>query len=100
MSRTKTADRLESAVTVRDLIAELEGMDPDARVVMKTESGDYWRTVLAVPVTGAEPLNGVESFVSWTEYHRELALRERKEDDDGSDDDEGDLVSSGVVILS
>ena len=100
MART-VRDRLERGITVADLIAELEGMDPEAIPVFLCDYGDHCHTTMALPIVGVREIDGSAEYIGSTAYsYSEMCLRERKEDDDGSDDDEGDLVSDGVVILS
>ncbi len=54
-----------NALTVRELIEELEGLDPDAHVVFAYGSNDHWRTTVAEEVIGVE-----EGDVTWNTYHR------------------------------
>lgn len=72
---------------VRDLIELLEGYPEDMEVHMAYGSGDYWRTVLAPPVTRVN-----EGAVAYTEYHRMDKLVEL-------DDDETDSDARTVLIL-
>ena len=39
-------------LTVKQLIEQLEGQDPDARVIFSTNYGDYSRTQQALPLKG------------------------------------------------
>lgn len=41
---------LERTISVRDLIGELESCDPDARVLLVADYGDYHHTQQALPV--------------------------------------------------
>lgn len=72
---------------VRDLIELLEGYPEDMEVHMAYGSGDYWRTVLAPPITQVS-----EGAVAYTEYHRMDKLVEL-------DDDEIDSDARTVLIL-
>jgi hypothetical protein len=50
---------------VKDLIAQLENLDPEAEVYRKHDTGNYWHDALAVDVRSVS-----EVGVSVSEYHR------------------------------
>lgn len=56
---------LQNALTVRDLIEELQGLDPDLPVVLSYKYGDRPNTEVAEIVRCAD-----EDSVEWSEYHR------------------------------
>jgi len=73
-------------MTVKDLIAKLEGMDPDLEVRFAYCYGDHWNTEVADEVEEVE-----EGEVSWSAYHQTYRVNE-----DGPDDDE---ETRQVVLL-
>jgi len=58
--------KIPGAITVAELIAQLQELDPQASVVIAYPSGDYWRTVLARAVRGDQVHDGL---VEWSGYH-------------------------------
>jgi hypothetical protein len=50
---------------VKDLIEELQGLDPEAEVHFEYNYGDHWRTQVAPKVTSVDP-----GAVQYSEYHR------------------------------
>jgi hypothetical protein len=84
--------RLDSALTVAHLIAELESLPPDAPVVFVCDYGDHCHTQQVLPVTVVEsmPPAGVgESGYS----HSGIALRKIDENEEFEDE------SRQIVIL-
>ena len=93
--------KLDSVMTVADLIKALQYMDPDAPVVIATPSGDYWHTQLAVAVQSIDKVEGHE--LKWSEYHRENAFRSEREletRDEDEDEDEEEMDLGDVVVLN
>jgi hypothetical protein len=79
---------LSKGLTVKGLIESLGCMDPDAVVVFRYPSRDYWKTDVARVIAATN-----EDEVVWSEYHRQLAyLRE--------EDDRTDKELFAVVTLS
>lgn len=74
-------------MTVEELIEELKQFDPDMRVVLTYNYGDYWNTMVAPEVKAAEVGN-----VTPSAYHRMDKLSSEREEE------EGDFRE--VVILS
>lgn len=52
-------------MTVRELIAALQEMDPNAQVHFAHSAGDYWRTTKAATVTECDV-----GFVHYSGYHK------------------------------
>lgn len=61
--------QLESCLTVRDLIEQLQGCDPDLPVVFAYPAGDHWRNTLGGTVENVE-----EKQAIWSEYHRTFKI--------------------------
>ena len=81
-SRNEIHRQLENAMTVRDLIEELQTMDLDAVVLIGSDYGDITHTIQALPINGTEEL--VEGDLGTTAYSRSgLCVCE-----DGPDDDQ------------
>ena len=79
---------------VKDLIAELEGFDPEAEVHYEYNYGDHWRTHVAPRVNSIDI-----AVVEYSEYHR---MDKIADDEDCYDEDTGDYKKSArqVVVLS
>ena len=58
--------KIPGAITVAELIAQLQELDPQASVVIAYPSGDYWRTTLARAVRNGQVADGL---VKWSGYH-------------------------------
>lgn len=74
-------------MTVKELIEELEAMDPTAEVHFTYNYGDHWKTKVAPAVEGVESMQ-----VRHSEYHNMPRL---VDDEEASED--GDKQ---VVVLS
>jgi hypothetical protein len=72
---------LERGLTVEELIAELQGLDPKAKVVFHHASGDYWGTQVATPVRSVDMTD-----VEWASNNNSLKIA--KERCEWSDDDD------------
>lgn len=70
-------------MTVRDLKNLLDDYDDDMPVVMSAPSGDYWGSVLALPIDSQETQEG---GIRYSEYHRRWKLA-------GENDDADDTVA-------
>ena len=81
-------------MTVDELIAELQMMDPNAEVHFAYNYGDHWRTQVAPVVVSVE-----EGFVVDSDYHRMPKVVEEDEmyDDEGEMSDNPDVRR--VVII-
>jgi len=75
-------------MNVRELIKELENMDPEAGVHFSYNYGDYWRTIVAPKVCRVK-----EGLVEWSEYHSMPSVVDEEKDFDPEDAKE-------VVIIS
>lgn len=73
---------------VRELMEELNAMDPDMEVHMAYNYGDHWRTVVAPSVSGVE-----ETLVEYSEYHSMDRVVDPREDE-SEDDVETEAVES------
>lgn len=71
MNRT-LADNLTAAMTVRDLIEQLQMYDEDALVVFTCDYGDYHHTQQALPVQDVEP--AVARIVESAYSHSRMAF--------------------------
>ena len=93
---------LQNGMTVGELIAELESMDPDSIVCMISHYGDYGRTMQAMTVKHIEqePIGRfVESRYSDSGVALIDILDEREGDDEGDDEEQVSVVClSGFEI--
>lgn len=78
---------LESAVTVGDLIAQLQRLDPKLPVMRKRETNDHWESVVLEAAKGA-----TEEEVSYSAYHS------RAEVNDGDWYEKGETPLRAAVI--
>jgi hypothetical protein len=79
---TKVTRELNSAMTVADLIAELEGLPEDTRVLFCCDYGDHCHTTQALPVRGIEVVSA--SRLGESGYSQSgIALSREEEDGDG-----------------
>ena len=70
------------ALTVKELISQLEHMDPDAYVHFTYNYGDHWRTQVAPVVCTVE-----EGFVEESAYHN---MDKVVDEEDVYDEESGD----------
>lgn len=85
-------------MTVEELIAELQMMDPNAEVHFAYNYGDHWRTQVAPKVDSVELGN-----VKYSDYHRMPKVVEYDDDDVYETIDEYNAAmaqKNNVVILS
>ncbi len=103
--RTEVRRKLDRALTVRDLIAELEACDQDAVVVFQSDYGDYSHTQQALLVERVDEMTESCQRIETSAYsHSGLAICE---DEDGFESEEGEDEDglradeqTKVVILS
>lgn len=81
---------LSNAMTKRDLLEALEAFDDDDYIFMQRPSGDYWKTQLGTPITGAEMV-----VVEYSDYHNQMKI---VTDEDGYSPDEFDDTKQARVI--
>ena len=74
-------------MTVKELMAELAGCDPDMEVHYAYPSGDYWRRTLTASID-----NVGEDNIIYSDYHRTTKLVEG--------DSEPEDGERSVIILS
>jgi hypothetical protein len=89
-------------MTVRDLIEELEGHDPDALVVFSTSYGDYHRTMQALPIENVDELDPCEVVAESAYSHSGMSIQNAFECGLFDEDDDGVNVQHpecGVVVL-
>jgi hypothetical protein len=81
------------ALTVKELIQQLEHMDQDAYVHFTYNYGDHWRTQVAPVVC-----NVTEGFVEHSSYHN---MDKLLDEDDVYDEETGDASEEArrVVII-
>ena len=88
--------------TVRDLIEELEGHDPDALVVFSVTYGDYHGTMQALPIESVDELDQCE-VIAESAYSQSRMSIENAFENGGfdEDDDEAEVPhpECGVVVL-
>lgn len=84
-------DIKQKSLTVAELIAELQRLDPNKQIMFSAVSGDYWQTRLAYRFI---PNNIEEMSVHWDEYHDEFAIN------DPYDEDEDDDFDSTVYVFN
>ena len=75
---------------VKDLIAELANMNPDAEVHFSYNYGDHWRTEVAPTVDSV-----TEGLVKYSDYHRMDKLM----DESDMYEDEGDYEGTRRVVV-
>ena len=86
-----------SGITVADLIAELETMNQDAKVLFVCDYGDYHHTQQALPVN--EIVEADTSDLAESAYsHSRIAFVEERDANDEPDED-GEDETLPVVIL-
>jgi hypothetical protein len=84
--------RLESTLTVGQLIERLQGLDPSLPVAFSYEYGDYWNTEVAGTIRNVD-----ETAVAFSEYHSMLKIANM---DDDSEEEEGEENREWIVVLS
>lgn len=82
------------SLTVAELIEELQGCNPNAKVHFAYNYGDHWRTEVAPTVDVVEM-----GMVKFSDYHRMPKVVEYDQDDDQYDNDNTDESDGQVVIL-
>jgi hypothetical protein len=91
---------LKNAITVADLIAELEQFDGDAVVLVASDYGDISHTMQVAPVDCIEVLDPREARLEESGYSNSgVALAECDQDDDCDEWVEGDAEGPQVIIL-
>jgi hypothetical protein len=88
--------------TVRELIQELEGHDPDALVVFSVTYGDYGNTMQALPIETVDELDQCE-VIAESAYSQSGLSIENAFENGGFDEDDEELdvphPECGVVVL-
>ena len=96
-SISKDHRKLRSAMTVADLIAELQTFPDDALVCFACDYGDICHTQQCLPIESIDEL-GPDDFLAESAYSNSgIAIESRDEDDE--DDDTDDCEGPDVVIL-
>lgn len=82
---------------VKELIEQLQDMDPEADVHFAYNYGDHWRTEVAPKVCRVD-----EGVVEYSEYHRMDKMVTVEEDYDvlDEDSDERETKTRRVVVLA
>ena len=93
-SISKEHRTLRSAMTVADLIAELESFPEDAVVCFACDYGDHGHTQQCLPVKTVDELEPDEYLAESGYSCSGIAVEHRQEEDE-----EGDCESPQVVIL-
>jgi hypothetical protein len=93
---SKDHRRLRSAMTVADLIAELQMFPDDALVCFARDYGDICHTEQCMPVESADELERDE-FLAESAYSKSGVAIERPREED--EDDDADCDGPDVVIL-
>jgi len=94
---------LDNGMTVEDLKAILEDMDPESIVLFTCDYGDYHHTAQALPVEGVEEK---EAFILYESAYSRSGIALRKEDDDeGEEEDKPKIKDEDdkprrIVVLS
>jgi len=78
---------------VKQLIEQLERMDPEQEVHICYQYGDYWRTQVAPPACYVS-----EGNVTFSAYHSMDALSKDPKDDDEEEDRDADKFRDVVLI--
>jgi hypothetical protein len=88
--------------TVRELIEELQGHDPDALVVFSVTYGDYHRTMQALPIESVDKLDDCE-VIAESAYSQSGMSIENAFENGGFDEDDDEVEvphpECGVVVL-
>jgi hypothetical protein len=81
-------------MNVKELIEQLECMNPEAEVHFAYNYGDHWRTEVAPKIDRVD-----EGVVEYSEYHR---MDKMVDDEDCYDEDTGDYRADvrKVVVLA
>lgn len=85
--------RLESTLTVGQLIERLQGIDPSTPVAFSYDAGDYWHTEVAGTIRNVD-----ETAVAFSEYHSMLKIA--NDDDRDEEEEEGEINREWIVVLS
>ena len=84
---------------VKELIEQLQDMDPEADVHFAYNYGDHWRTEVAPKVCRVD-----EGVVEYSDYHRMDRIAKEDYDDEVEFDDDGneivDETQRRVVVLA
>jgi hypothetical protein len=90
------------AYTVRELIEELEGHDPDALVVFSVNYGDICNTMQALPIESVDELDQCE-VIAESAYSQSGMSIENAFERGGFDEDDEEVdvphPDCGVVVL-
>lgn len=79
-AKERVERRLESTLTVKELIEQLQHYAPDMPVFFAQDARDYWHSVLASGVEGVE-----EETVYWSDYHTSLKVPGDKGIEEGAE---------------
>lgn len=79
-----TQDKLRTALSVRDLIGDLEQLDSNAVVVFTCDYGDYHHTQQALPVTSVDRMSHGQKIIDSAYSQSGMALSEPNSEEDDS----------------
>lgn len=96
---TKTV--LQNAMTVAQLMEQLESLPPDAAVVFTCNYGDYHRTQQALTVTTVDEYSSSDFHeTAYSQSGIAMNKTDQGDDEDGDDDDGDGSDEIAVVVLS
>ena len=99
---TSPTQLIQHTLTVAELLAELEGADPTARVVITCQYGDRGRTQQALAIREARPIGGDESLEETCYSESGVALSfdwDAEDDDDDQDADASDRGPRDIFLI-
>lgn len=97
----KIQNLLQGALTVRELIEQLEGYADDALVVFADDYGDYGHTTQALPVRLVEELDEYSERLETTAYSASevsIATKEDEEDEEGEEVAQDDEFVDVIIL--
>jgi hypothetical protein len=84
---------MTTPLTVRELIHMLEYEDEDALVYFSYPSGDYWKTMIAEPVSEVNT-----EKIEFSEYHRSYKVLDQNRIETDDDAEAWNSARDGVVL--
>lgn len=100
---TNGSRKLDNAMTVEDLIAELQNFPPEAKVFFTCDYGDIGHTRQALPVDAVNEMDEDE-YLTESAYSQSRMAFDTNEPGEDDCDEDGDIYHDGdrpeIVILS
>jgi hypothetical protein len=93
----KIREKINNAMTVGELMQQLEGYDKDALVVFATDYGDYGHTIQALPVKESEEMHSNDLYIS--EGYSRSGVAVRPDDGEREPEEWEDEVNGFDVVI-